>query len=99
MRRPDVHLSIVPNFYELFASNAAIEDIEGVPVVSLPSMQFSRTVRMLKRTFDIVASGAGLLVISPILAAAAIADQARLARARCSSARRATGAAGASSGS
>ena len=73
VRRPDVHLSIVPNFYELFASNAAIEDIEGVPVVSLPSMQFSRTVRMLKRTFDIVASGAGLLAISPILIAAAIA--------------------------
>ena len=45
VRRPDVHLSIVPNFYELFASNAAIEDIEGVPVVSLPSMRFSRTVR------------------------------------------------------
>jgi exopolysaccharide biosynthesis polyprenyl glycosylphosphotransferase len=73
VRRPDVHLSIVPNFYELFASNAAIEDIEGVPVVSLPSMQFSRTVRMLKRTFDIVASAAGLLVVSPVLAAAAIA--------------------------
>jgi exopolysaccharide biosynthesis polyprenyl glycosylphosphotransferase len=73
VRRPDVHLSIVPNFYELFASNAAIEDIEGMPVVSLPSMQFSRTVRTLKRTFDILASGLGLLVISPILAAAAIA--------------------------
>jgi exopolysaccharide biosynthesis polyprenyl glycosylphosphotransferase len=73
VRRPDVHLSIVPNFYELFASNAAIEDIEGVPVVSLPSMSFSRTVRTLKRTFDIVAAGAGLLVLSPLLAAAAIA--------------------------
>jgi exopolysaccharide biosynthesis polyprenyl glycosylphosphotransferase len=73
VRRPDVHLSIVPNFYELFASNAAIEDIEGVPVVSLPSMQFSRTVRLLKRTFDIVAAGAGLLALTPVLAAAAIA--------------------------
>ena len=31
VRRPDVHLSIVPNFYELFASNATIEDIEGCP--------------------------------------------------------------------
>ena len=44
-----------------------------MPVVSLPSMQFSRTVRFLKRTFDIVASGAGLLLISPILAVSAIA--------------------------
>jgi exopolysaccharide biosynthesis polyprenyl glycosylphosphotransferase len=73
VRRPEVHLSIVPNFYELFASNAAIEDIEGVPVVSLPSMSFSRTVRALKRSFDIVASAAGLLAISPILAASALA--------------------------
>jgi exopolysaccharide biosynthesis polyprenyl glycosylphosphotransferase len=73
VRRPDVHLSIVPNFYELFASNAAIEDIEGVPVVSLPSMSFSRTVRVLKRTFDIVAAGAGLLALTPVLAVAAIA--------------------------
>jgi len=73
VRRPDVHLSIVPNFYELFASNAALEDIEGVPVVSLPSMQLSRTVRALKRSFDIVASAAGLLVLAPLLAAAALA--------------------------
>jgi exopolysaccharide biosynthesis polyprenyl glycosylphosphotransferase len=73
VRRPHVHLSIVPNFYELFASNAAIEDIEGVPVVSLPSMQFSRTVRALKRTFDIVASAGGLLALTPVLLAAAIA--------------------------
>jgi exopolysaccharide biosynthesis polyprenyl glycosylphosphotransferase len=73
VRRPDVHLSIVPNFYELFASNAAIEDIEGLPVVSLPSMSFSRTVKALKRSFDIAASGLGLLAISPILVAAAIA--------------------------
>jgi exopolysaccharide biosynthesis polyprenyl glycosylphosphotransferase len=73
VRRPDVHLSIVPNFYELFASNAAIEDIEGVPVVSLPSMQFSRTVRVLKRTFDLVAAGMGLLALTPVLLGAAIA--------------------------
>ncbi len=71
VRRPDVHLSIVPNFFELFASNATIEDIEGMPVVTLPPMRFSRTVRMLKRTFDIVASGLGLLALSPILIAVA----------------------------
>ena len=44
-----------------------------MPVVSLPSMSFSRTVRALKRSFDILASAAGLLVISPVLIAAAIA--------------------------
>jgi exopolysaccharide biosynthesis polyprenyl glycosylphosphotransferase len=73
VRRPDVHLSIVPTYFELFASNATIEDIEGMPVVSLPPMRFSRSVRALKRSVDLVASGLGLLVISPLLAVCAIA--------------------------
>ena len=73
VRRPDVHLSIVPTYFELFASNATIEDIEGMPVVSLPPLRLSRTVRALKRGVDIVASGLGLLVLSPLLVGCAIA--------------------------
>jgi exopolysaccharide biosynthesis polyprenyl glycosylphosphotransferase len=73
VRRPDVHLSIVPTYFELFASNATIEDIEGMPVVSLPPMRFSRTVRALKRSVDVLASGLGLLVLSPLLLVSAIA--------------------------
>jgi exopolysaccharide biosynthesis polyprenyl glycosylphosphotransferase len=73
VRRPDVHLSIVPTYFELFASNATIEDIEGMPVVSLPPMRFSRTVRTLKRSADVLASGLGLLVLSPLLAVCAVA--------------------------
>jgi exopolysaccharide biosynthesis polyprenyl glycosylphosphotransferase len=72
VRRPDVHLSIVPNYFELFASNATIEDLEGIPVVSLPPMRFSRSVRALKRTVDVTASAAGLAVLSPLLAAVAV---------------------------
>jgi exopolysaccharide biosynthesis polyprenyl glycosylphosphotransferase len=73
VRRPDVHLSIVPNYFELFASNAAIEDLEGMPIVSLPPMSLSRSARALKRSFDVVASAAGLLVLAPVLAMIAIA--------------------------
>jgi exopolysaccharide biosynthesis polyprenyl glycosylphosphotransferase len=73
VRRPDVHLSIVPTYFELFASNATIEDIEGMPVVSLPPMRFSRTVRALKRSVDVLASGLGLLVVSPLLLVSALA--------------------------
>jgi exopolysaccharide biosynthesis polyprenyl glycosylphosphotransferase len=73
VRRPDVQLSIVPSFYELFASNAAMEDVEGVPVVSLPSVKLSRPLRMLKRSFDLCAATAALLALSPILIAIAIA--------------------------
>ena len=73
VRRPDVHLSIVPSYSELFASNATIEELEGIPVVSLPPMRLSRSIRTVKRAIDLVASAAGLLVLSPLLAAIAIA--------------------------
>jgi exopolysaccharide biosynthesis polyprenyl glycosylphosphotransferase len=73
VRRPDVHLAIVPTYFELFASNATIEDLQGIPVVSLPPMRLSRSARALKRGFDLTASVLGLLAISPILIAAAIA--------------------------
>jgi exopolysaccharide biosynthesis polyprenyl glycosylphosphotransferase len=72
VRRPDVHLSIVPSYFELFASNASMEDIEGVPVVNLPPLRFSRSVLLVKRTFDVMASGLGLFVLSPLLAAVAL---------------------------
>ncbi|QEC50099.1 sugar transferase [Baekduia soli] len=73
VRRPDVHLSIVPTYFELFASNATIEDLQGIPVVSLPPMRLSRSVRLLKRSFDLSASLLGLAVLSPLLALIAVA--------------------------
>ena len=72
-RRPDVHLTIVPRFFEVFASNARIEELEGMPVVSLPSMRLSRSVLLIKRAFDVVASSLGLLVLSPLFLVTAIA--------------------------
>ena len=72
-RRPDVHLSIVPRFFEVFASNATIQELEGMPVVNLPAMRLSRSVRFVKRAVDICVAGLGLLVLAPLLAAAAVA--------------------------
>jgi exopolysaccharide biosynthesis polyprenyl glycosylphosphotransferase len=68
-----VHLSIVPRFFEVFASNATIQELEGMPVVNLPPMRLSRSVRVLKRAVDVTAAGLGLLVLSPLLAVTAIA--------------------------
>ena len=73
VRRPDVHLSIVPSYSELFASNATIEELQGIPVVSLPPMRLSRSIRTVKRAIDLVASGLGLLALTPVLAVIAIA--------------------------
>ena len=57
-RRPDVHLSIVPRFFEVFASNATIQELEGMPVVNLPPMRLSRGVRFTKRAVDVTLAAA-----------------------------------------
>jgi exopolysaccharide biosynthesis polyprenyl glycosylphosphotransferase len=72
-RRPDVQVSIVPRYFEIFTSNALLDDVEGMPVVTLPPMRLGRSSRLLKRAFDVVLAGTVLLVLSPLLAAIAIA--------------------------
>ena len=73
VRRPDVQVSIVPNYFEIFTSRAILDEVEGMSVVTLPPMNLGRSSRLLKRSFDVAVSSAALIVLSPILAAVAIA--------------------------
>jgi exopolysaccharide biosynthesis polyprenyl glycosylphosphotransferase len=73
VRRPDVHVSIVPRYFEIFTSSAMLDDIEGMPVVTLPPMHLGRSARVLKRSFDIVVAGAALVLLAPVLALIALA--------------------------
>ena len=49
VRRPDVQVSIVPRYFEIFTSHAILDDVEGMPVVTLPPMRLGRSSRLLKR--------------------------------------------------
>jgi exopolysaccharide biosynthesis polyprenyl glycosylphosphotransferase len=73
VRRPDVQVSIVPRYFEIFNSHATLDDVEGMPVVTLPPMRLGSSARLLKRSFDVVVSATLLLLLSPILAAIAVA--------------------------
>jgi exopolysaccharide biosynthesis polyprenyl glycosylphosphotransferase len=73
VRRPDVQVSLVPRYFEIFTSHATLDDVEGMPVVTLPPMRLGRSARLLKRLVDVAVSGSALLVLSPLLAAVAIA--------------------------
>jgi len=72
VRRPDVQISIVPRYNEIFTSHATLDDIEGMPVVTLPPLRLGRSSRLLKRSFDVCASGAALALLSPVLGAVAL---------------------------
>jgi exopolysaccharide biosynthesis polyprenyl glycosylphosphotransferase len=73
VRRPDVQVSIVPRYFEIFNSHATLDDVEGMPVVTLPPMRLGSSARLLKRSFDVFVSATLLLLLSPILAAVAVA--------------------------
>ena len=73
VRRPDVQVSIVPRYFEIFTSHAILDDVEGMPVVTLPPMRLGRSARVLKRGFDVVVSATALLVLAPLLGIVALA--------------------------
>ena len=73
VRRPDVQVSIVPRYFEIFNSHAILDDVEGMPVVTLPAMRLGTSSRLLKRSFDVAVSGLALIVLAPVLALIALA--------------------------
>ena len=73
VRRADLQVSIVPRYSEIFTSHAILDDVEGMPVVTLPAMRLGRSSRLLKRAFDVAISATALFVLAPLLGAIALA--------------------------
>jgi exopolysaccharide biosynthesis polyprenyl glycosylphosphotransferase len=73
VRRPDVQVSIVPRYFEIFNSHATLDDVEGMPVVTLPPMRLGSSARLLKRSFDLAASAMLLALLAPVMLAIAVA--------------------------
>jgi exopolysaccharide biosynthesis polyprenyl glycosylphosphotransferase len=66
-------VSILPRYCDIFTSNAILDEIEGIPVVSVPPMRLGRPSRLLKRGFDVAVSSLLLIVLAPVLALVAVA--------------------------
>jgi exopolysaccharide biosynthesis polyprenyl glycosylphosphotransferase len=69
----DVHLSIVPRYFEIIASNVQIVDVEGVPVIEVPAPRLSRLERFSKRCLDLSFTIVGLILLAPMFAFIAVA--------------------------
>ena len=68
-----VRVSVLPGILEVVGSAAAFDDVEGLAMIGVPRFGLSRSSRMLKRGFDLVLTAVGLLAVSPLLAAIALA--------------------------
>jgi exopolysaccharide biosynthesis polyprenyl glycosylphosphotransferase len=73
VHRPDLHVSIVPRYFEIFTSYATLDDVEGMPVVTLPPIRLGRSARALKRTVDVAFAAVALVFLAPVLGVVAAA--------------------------
>jgi len=61
-----VNVRLIPDLFQLLTLKANIQDLDGFPVISIDEVPLRGGKRVLKRIFDVLGSGLGLLVLSPL---------------------------------
>ena len=73
VRLEGVEVRVTATLPEVLSSRVAVQSLGGVTALSLRPVRLTGTQAVVKRAFDIVVAGLGLLLISPVLAAIAVA--------------------------
>jgi exopolysaccharide biosynthesis polyprenyl glycosylphosphotransferase len=68
-----VQVSLLPRMLEVVGSAVEFEDIDGMTMLGVRPFGLSRSSRLLKRGFDLVATSIGLIAVAPVLAIIAVA--------------------------
>ena len=68
-----LEVRVVPDLLQYYALQAAVEDLDGIPVINLTQIPLAGWNSFAKRTFDIVVAGVALFFLWPVLAAIAVA--------------------------
>ncbi len=63
----NVDLQFVPDLLALHTSRMRLTEIAGIPFISVREEALSGVDRVVKRSFDVLATGLGLLLLSPLL--------------------------------
>jgi exopolysaccharide biosynthesis polyprenyl glycosylphosphotransferase len=72
LRAQEVHVDIVPRFFEAVSPNVGIHTVEGLPLLASSDTHASRSSRFLKRCIDVVGSSVLLALIAPMMLAIAV---------------------------
>jgi exopolysaccharide biosynthesis polyprenyl glycosylphosphotransferase len=68
-----VRVSVLPRLLEVVGSAVEFDDVHGMTLMGISRFELTRSSRALKRGFDLALSSVALLLLSPLLAAIAIA--------------------------
>ena len=61
-----VQVDVVPRLFDVIGSPTDIHTVEGLPLVGLPPAGLGRSSMFIKRTFDLVVSALGLILLAPV---------------------------------
>lgn len=71
---PDrVRISVVPRMFDLLTIRSNVDDLRGLPVIDVAPAALGFVDRFVKRAIDLIGAGVGLIVLSPVLIAIAVA--------------------------
>jgi exopolysaccharide biosynthesis polyprenyl glycosylphosphotransferase len=73
LKEYNVQVDIVPRLFEVIGPNVGVHTVEGMAMIGLPPLNLSRSSKFLKRVVDVVFASIGLIVLSPLLLAIAVA--------------------------
>lgn len=65
------HLVVAPSLLDIGGPRIHTRPVAGLPLIHVETPRYEGGKRFTKRTFDVVASGLGILILSPVLAAIA----------------------------
>jgi exopolysaccharide biosynthesis polyprenyl glycosylphosphotransferase len=68
-----VQVRVVPERFEMISVRSRVEDFWGVPLIGIRDPVITGFDRVTKRAFDVVIGGAAFLLLSPLMAALALA--------------------------
>ncbi len=73
LHRLPVRVRVVPDYFELAYFGATVESLGGIPLIGLRDPAIDGFQRLFKRLIDMGAAALGLLLLSPVLLATALA--------------------------
>jgi exopolysaccharide biosynthesis polyprenyl glycosylphosphotransferase len=68
-----VRVSVLPRMLEVVGSSVEFDDLHGVTVMGVRRFELTRSSAVVKRGFDLLGAGIGIVAASPLLAAIALA--------------------------
>ena len=68
-----IHLDVVPGWGEVMGSRLELHEMEGMPLLTFPSIHLPRSSFLFKRVIDVAVVAGAIAVLSPVLAICAIA--------------------------